>query len=333
MLQPIKTIGWSEIMLNLSIIIPHYNTPHLLKKLLDTIPIRDDIQVIVVDDNSNKQVKSYHQLRKQYTHVCFLSNDTGKNSPGICRNIGLGFAKGHWILFADADDYFTDNFYDVVNDYFDNDFDIVFFPPTSIDFETGLISNRHITYKGLVAQYLKSGDRKGELGLKYNFHSVWSKLISLDFVNRNNIDFTGTGYGDDTLFSMELGSHADKITASDNIIYVITKQKGTLTTTNSEDIALKRMEILITRYKYLKMNLSKNDFNLLEPCLGGIVVDAIYKRYPMKLIIRMFCILKKEKVRMIRKSWFNPAYILRKIRTYDRKYDRYYYPSNSHTSE
>ena len=35
---------------NLSIIIPHYNTPDLLGKLIDSIPDTDDIQIIVVDD-------------------------------------------------------------------------------------------------------------------------------------------------------------------------------------------------------------------------------------------------------------------------------------------
>lgn len=36
-----------------SIIIPHYNIPELLQRCLDSIPERDDVQVIVVDDNSD----------------------------------------------------------------------------------------------------------------------------------------------------------------------------------------------------------------------------------------------------------------------------------------
>ncbi len=35
-----------------SIIIPHHNIPDLLGRCLRSIPERDDIQVIVVDDNS-----------------------------------------------------------------------------------------------------------------------------------------------------------------------------------------------------------------------------------------------------------------------------------------
>lgn len=38
-----------------SIIIPHRNIPHLLRRCLASIPARDDIQTIVVDDNSDSE--------------------------------------------------------------------------------------------------------------------------------------------------------------------------------------------------------------------------------------------------------------------------------------
>lgn len=36
-----------------SIIIPHYDIPDLLMRCLKSIPVSEDIQVIVVDDNSS----------------------------------------------------------------------------------------------------------------------------------------------------------------------------------------------------------------------------------------------------------------------------------------
>ena len=39
--------------INYSIIIPHKNIPSLLQRCLDSIPLRDDIQIIIVDDNSS----------------------------------------------------------------------------------------------------------------------------------------------------------------------------------------------------------------------------------------------------------------------------------------
>lgn len=39
-------------MIKYSIIIPHHNVPTLLERCVNSIPQRDDIQIIVVDDNS-----------------------------------------------------------------------------------------------------------------------------------------------------------------------------------------------------------------------------------------------------------------------------------------
>ena len=36
----------------LTVIIPHFSIPDLLARCLDSIPQRDDVQVIVVDDHS-----------------------------------------------------------------------------------------------------------------------------------------------------------------------------------------------------------------------------------------------------------------------------------------
>ncbi|WP_430438555.1 glycosyltransferase [Phocaeicola vulgatus] len=38
--------------INYSIIIPHKNSAGLLQRCLDSIPQRDDIQIIIIDDNS-----------------------------------------------------------------------------------------------------------------------------------------------------------------------------------------------------------------------------------------------------------------------------------------
>lgn len=42
-------------MKNYSVIIPHYNYGKKIKKLLDTIPDREDIEVIIVDDLSTEE--------------------------------------------------------------------------------------------------------------------------------------------------------------------------------------------------------------------------------------------------------------------------------------
>ena len=50
--------------INFSIIIPHKNSADLLQYCLDSIPNRDDVQVIVVDDNSDADKVDFDHFPK-----------------------------------------------------------------------------------------------------------------------------------------------------------------------------------------------------------------------------------------------------------------------------
>ena len=56
---------------------------------------------------------------------------------GYARNVGLSLAKGKWLLFADADDFFNLGFLNVLDNYIDSDNDIVYFSANSINIDTG----------------------------------------------------------------------------------------------------------------------------------------------------------------------------------------------------
>jgi len=43
------------------------NNPNKLKKLLDSIPNICDIEVIVVDDRSDKQAEKYIEIKEEYS--------------------------------------------------------------------------------------------------------------------------------------------------------------------------------------------------------------------------------------------------------------------------
>lgn len=162
----------------LSIIIPHFNSPGTLKILLDSIPKIAEIQIIVVDDKSTQGIEQYNVLtrEKEYINVMFLENTTDKKGAGTCRNIGLERATGNWVLFADADDYFLSGFYEIVKRYFETDYDVIFFKPTSVDLKTGELSFRHLGYASLIDAYDKN-DYFTELRLRYKWYPPWSKMI------------------------------------------------------------------------------------------------------------------------------------------------------------
>jgi len=57
-------------MIYYSFVIPHYNTPDLLQRLIDSIPQREDIEVIVVDDNSDDDKKA--RVSRPDVNIIFL---------------------------------------------------------------------------------------------------------------------------------------------------------------------------------------------------------------------------------------------------------------------
>ena len=60
-----------------SIIIPHKNTPRLLERCLCSIPTWDEIQIIIIDDNSNSR-ETAEKIRKS----CSLRREKGQDTHG-----------------------------------------------------------------------------------------------------------------------------------------------------------------------------------------------------------------------------------------------------------
>ena len=111
--------------INYSFIIPHKNCPELLQRCIDSIPERDDIQVIVVDDNSEEDKKP--DLRSHKNLQVILLDATRSKGAGRARNVGLDHAIGKWLVFADSDDFFVTNLSELLDKYVNDSHDIIYF--------------------------------------------------------------------------------------------------------------------------------------------------------------------------------------------------------------
>lgn len=251
--------------IKLSIIVPHYNSGDLLKKLLSTIPDIPEVQTIIVDDHSTDKIDEYENCRKEYadSNVEFYVNECAKSAGGA-RNTGLKYAKGKWLLFADADDYFLPDFYNCVKEYFDCEYDLVYFRSTSIDLFSGKTADRHLQMEQLIQDYLYKPNRKWTLRLKFNYFSPCAKLVRRELLDKFDIKFDEVMVANDVMCSIKLAYNTEKIFVSDKIIYCITKQPGTLTTYVTEERYDARMKIYYKRHQFLRDHLSKKDYRLLR---------------------------------------------------------------------
>ena len=91
-----------------SIIIPHYNIPHLLERALSSIPSRQDTEIIVVDDSSSEENKlKLRTVCKESSKLVRLLEQPKNMGGGAARNAGMDIAIGDFLLFLDADDFFN----------------------------------------------------------------------------------------------------------------------------------------------------------------------------------------------------------------------------------
>lgn len=250
---------------NFSIIIPYYNIITELKKLLSCISIYDDIQVIVVDDRSDTNVEEFSRLQKEYLEygVLFLNND-GTKGAGACRNLGMKYATGKWILFSDADDFFTEEFHSILSEYVDSCVDVIYFSPISVFDNTTKPAQRHKSYEQKIKAYLENPCHVNELHLKYDIASPCSKMFLRKYLENHSLQFEEILYSNDSSFSVKSAFYASSIEVSDKTIYCITDREGSLTKNTDKEAIRIRFDAFIRWAVFLKMNLPDEDWKDLN---------------------------------------------------------------------
>lgn len=199
-----------------TIIIPHKNTPKLLDRCLNSIPERDDVQIIVIDDNSDTNkvdFKNFPGVHRKNVEIVFSK---GSKGAGYARNIGLLKAKGKWLMFADADDYYSENLSELLDKYKSvSNIDIVYFNCGGESPE----KNRCSAYNQMISAYFH-GDKDAINKIKFNFWVPWNKIISSDLVKQYNLKFEEIPSGNDAKFSL-LASYYSKHIAIESEIYYV----------------------------------------------------------------------------------------------------------------
>ena len=216
--------------INYSIIIPHKNIPKLLVRCINSIPERDDIQIVIVDDDSDDADSYLEKYPELFRHdVEFVYTKEAKGA-GYARNIGLKHAKGKWIVFADADDFFLPKWTEITDQYLDTDADVIQFRIEDI-----------ITYKDCrwhnasFDEYAKGiiSDRD----LLFFHNTCWAKMLKAEFIRNNEILFEEIKFGNDVFFGYKVAALANHITISQSAIYDLTYREGSLTTINGREVS------------------------------------------------------------------------------------------------
>lgn len=297
-------------MINYSVIIPHYNIPELLVRCINSIPVREDIQVIVVDDCSpgaDKYKAQYPELSRPYLE--YYSTPKG-GSAGRARNIGVKHAKGKWLSFLDADDLFPADIEAILDQYKNNTEDLILLDFASVmSNDLTVTAERNPDYHQKIQDYLATHK---EEDIRYSYDPMWGKLVKKELVDKYNIKFDETRWSNDCYFALSVGIHAQSLLVSDHVGYILTQREGSLAdnlcgtlkeTTTRLAVALKMRQLLID--------------NDIDPGYSpvGYIEFLLFKKYS-----------RRKRLSVVWKFWRYPKYMCQLIVASSIKKDKEHWP-------
>ncbi len=303
-----------------SIVTPAYNASQYINRSIESLISQtyENVELIYVNDGSTDDtaeiIKSYTQSFQNIKMI-----NTKNTGAGEARNIGLQKAKGKYIMFLDADDYFMPDMIEkMVTKIGNTKSDICICGSESYDSNTHKTCFNHHTIK---KQFLPNKTIFSPQDIKNNIFTVfatypWDKMYKKQFILENNLCFLNLKSTNDSFFVLLSILLSQKITYTDEILIKYYTNLSNSITVNSvknpEDFAFSLQEIknyllkLSIFYKY------EQDF------INYFIAASIYKFkiYPNEV--------SKKLIEKIKNHYFFEFNIYNKTENYFYEKNKYY---------
>lgn len=240
-------------MIDVSVIIPHKNCVDLVIRCIKTIPDTSNIEIIVVDDNSDNQKLLREEIESlHYTNLKLILTHEGKGA-GFARNRGLEVARGNWVIFADADDFFTKEAFKILGQYTNSIYDIIYFKHNSVFSNTLKPCQRYNVRDSLIDDCIANTADDCEMRLRYKDVVPWSKMFRRSISVDNSLLFDEVPASNDVMFVVKNAYHARQIYASQEIVYTLTYREGSITRIANKENNMSRYMVSLRYNQFVKM--------------------------------------------------------------------------------
>lgn len=208
-------------MVQISVIVPFYNVnPEYLKVCVGSVLLQKncDWELLLIDDGStNGAADVCRSFTEKDDRIIYCYQDN--QGVSAARNNGLDRARGQYILFLDADDFFSEGLFEkIISRIGRDDLDILFFGYCTayinreivrvLDKDFNKIFSGENLSEVLQLAVLKGDPRLGPVEVG----TPWGKLIKRSVIEDNSVRYTrGLKKGQDTVFTLELLTHCEKI--------------------------------------------------------------------------------------------------------------------------
>jgi glycosyltransferase involved in cell wall biosynthesis len=217
-----------------SVIVPVYNTSAYIEKCLLSIVRQTEpsLEVIVIDDgSSDNSLALCKALALQFS--CIQVHTKINEGQGMARNMGMGLARGEYIIFVDSDDWIDSGLLQKSKAAFEaQKLDFVNFGFEYINPEGQVMK----PFKGFSVDGLSGSDIFKSALLDYHIYtSPCNKVYRRQWLLENNIQFPPLRAYEDVFFSRSVARSAQKTAFIQDVLYHILMRPGS--TTRSMNIA------------------------------------------------------------------------------------------------
>ena len=175
----------------LSVIIPLYNKEESVERCVNSVLTQDftDYELIIVNDGSTD--KSADIIKQKYSDARIRLFNIDNRGVSSARNLGLKEATGEFIIFIDADDYISPQYFNhIINASNEHEADIYIWGITKEDIDgkctkivpsaKGVYHHDEFIHELISEQY---GPNRGIMGY------ISNKMIRRDIIEANHIRF------------------------------------------------------------------------------------------------------------------------------------------------
>lgn len=211
--------------MELSIVIPVYNAERFIRECLDSVIINKfDFEVILVNDgSSDSSLTICEEYAAKDTRIRIVNKKNGGVSSA--RNAGIEVATGKYIMFLDADDYFTEDAFEYIDKYISCDkYEFVamsyysLFENMTRDLYEYNIDNQVTNQKSKIDEILYTSS---------DLNTCWGKLFLRERIIKHDIKFrTNLPIGEDYIFVADYYKHCKNVLLTNEPILFYRQHSG-----------------------------------------------------------------------------------------------------------
>jgi glycosyltransferase involved in cell wall biosynthesis len=241
--------------MDISIIVPIYNSEKYLERCLNSIVLQnyEDFELILINDGStDNSLKICNKYQNNYSRVNVVNLEN--NGVSFARNLGMKYARGEFILFVDSDDWLHENYIiDLINQIRNQGVDCVLQGFIRVDEDGSILKSIKLGNSKISSTEYEKLFFENDILF---YLTPFAKIFRRSIIEDNNLKFnTRFTYGEDNIFCLEYLRYCNSIYLSDSANYFYTLDLNSLSS------RLLKPLCYYEPYKYIE-ELFRNSFNL-----------------------------------------------------------------------